>query len=500
MSPTEQLEIETKYDVDEHALLPALHELPGVASVAQPVELNLVAVYFDTARFDLAAAGVTLRRRTGGEDDGWHVKVPVASGQRLEIRHELGDEVQKVPIELIRTVRVHVRDQELVPVVTLQTRRLVHRLLDADGKVLAELSEDEVTAEVTGADPESWREWELELVNGGEDLLAAADPLLRDAGAEPAKGPSKLARALGDWVPEAAQWELPNKPTTADMFRNYAGEQVAAIYQRDPEVRRDLPDSVHKMRVATRRLRSALATYRPVVDREAGDQLRAELKWFAGELGGARDAEVLRERLTAMVADEPAELVMGRVAGTIDDHLRGVYKAARQEALEALESERYFRLLDALDALIADPPLVGEPQSAAKQLPELLQHDWKRVRKAVGRVDDADDLVEQQHELHEVRKASKRLRYAGESAEPVLGTDAGKLAALAEQAQEVLGEHQDSVVARDLLRQLAVQVQLDGGNAFTFGRLHALEQQRGADARREFTELWPSIKLPQSLR
>jgi CHAD domain-containing protein len=254
------------------------------------------------------------------------------------------------------------------------------------------------------------------------------------------------------------------------------------------------------MRVATRRLRSALATYRPVVDREAGDQLRAELKWVAGELGRARDAEVLRERLTALVADEPAELVMGRVVGTIDDHLRSVYKEAREQALEALESERYFRLLDALDALLTAPPLVGEPRKAAKQLPELLRHDWKRLRQAVGRVDDTDELIEQDHELHDVRKASKRLRYAAESAEPVLGTDAGKLAALVEQVQEVLGEHQDSVVARDLLRQLAVQVHLDGGNAFSFGRLHALEQQRGADTRQEFTELWPSIKLPKSVR
>ncbi|MDX6291419.1 MAG: hypothetical protein QOH50_494 [Kribbellaceae bacterium] len=500
MPPTEQLEIETKYDVDERAMLPALHELPGVASVAQPVELNLVAVYFDTAGFDLAAAGVTLRRRTGGEDDGWHVKLPVASGERLEIRHELGEAMQKVPIELVRTVRVHVRKRELAPVVTLRTRRLVHRLLDADGKILAELSEDEVTAEATGAEPESWREWELELVNGEEDLLAAADPLLRGAGAEPAKGPSKLARALGDRVPAAEQRELQKNPTTADVFCAYAGVQIAAIYRRDPEVRRDLPDSVHKVRVATRRLRSALATYRPVVDREAGDQLRAELKWVAGELGRARDAEVLRERLTALVADEPAELVMGRVVGTIDDHLRSVYKEAREQALEALESERYFRLLDALDALLTAPPLVGEPRKAAKQLPELLRHDWKRLRQAVGRVDDTDELIEQDHELHDVRKASKRLRYAAESAEPVLGTDAGKLAALVEQVQEVLGEHQDSVVARDLLRQLAVQVHLDGGNAFSFGRLHALEQQRGADTRQEFTELWPSIKLPKSVR
>src|SRR3954469_13962333 len=119
MAPTEQLEIETKYDVGTSVILPALHELPGVASVAQPVELDLEAVYFDTADLDLAAHKVTLRRRTGGEDDGWHVKFPVSSGERLEIRHPLGRSMQKVPLQVVRIVRVHARDHELIPVVTL---------------------------------------------------------------------------------------------------------------------------------------------------------------------------------------------------------------------------------------------------------------------------------------------------------------------------------------------------------------------------------------------
>ncbi|WP_020389044.1 CYTH and CHAD domain-containing protein [Kribbella catacumbae] len=493
MAPTEQLEIETKYDVDEHAILPALHELPGVASVAQPVELNLEAVYFDTAGLDLAAAKVTLRRRTGGEDDGWHVKLPVSSGERLEIQHPLGRAVRKVPLQVVRAVRVHARDNELVPVVSLATRRIVHRLLDADGEVLAEISDDEVTSTVDG-ESETWREWEVELVNGDTDLLEAAEPVLRAAGAKPASGPSKLARALGDRVPARDTWELPNKPTTADLFRAYAAEQVQAIHRRDPEVRRDLPDSVHKMRVATRRLRSALATYRPVVDREAGDQLRAELKWLAGELGGARDAEVLREHFSTAVDAQPVELVMGKVAGFIDTHLRTVYKAGRVQALAALESERYFRLLDALDELITNPPLTGETRKAAKQLPELLDHDWKRMSKAVKRMEGAEDATTQDHELHEVRKASKRLRYAAESAVPVLADEATGLVSRAKEVQEVLGDHQDSVVARDLLRELAVQVYLDGGNAFTFGRLHAAEEQRGEASRIAFLELWPTLK------
>ena len=363
MTPTEQLEIETKYDVDEHAILPALHELPGVDRVEQPVELALEAVYFDTADLRLAQNKVTLRRRTGGVDDGWHIKLPAARG-RMEIQHPLGRAVRKVPIQVVRAVRVHIRDHELAPVVTLATRRIVHRLVDVEGEVLAEVSDDHVTATIDGEEPQTWREWEVELVGGSTELLEAAEPVLRDAGATPAAGPSKLARALGDRVPKRETWELPSKPTTADLFRAYAAAQVEAIHLRDPEVRRDLPDSIHKMRVATRRLRSALATYRPVVDRAVGDAIRDELKWFAGELGGARDAEVLREHFLVAVSEQPQELVMGRVAGYIDDHLRGVYKQARMQALEALESERYFRLLDTLDELVASPPLLDAETKA----------------------------------------------------------------------------------------------------------------------------------------
>jgi CHAD domain-containing protein len=232
-----------------------------------------------------------------------------------------------------------------------------------------------------------------------------------------------------------------------------------------------------------------------VVDREAGDRIRVELKWLAGELGVARDAEVQREHFAAEVAEQPAELVMGRVAGRIDDHLRGVYKEGRAGAMAALESVRYFRLLDALEELIAKPPLVGDDRKAAKQIGDLLDHDWRRMRKAVKRAKAAETSAEEDHELHEVRKAAKRLRYAAESAVPVLGDGAAELAARAEEVQEVLGEHQDSVVSRDLLRQLAVQVHLDGGNAFTFGRLHAAEEIRGTKSRNAFFDLWPNLKL-----
>jgi CHAD domain-containing protein len=398
-----------------------------------------------------------------------------------------------VPIAVVRTVRVHARDHALVPVVTLHTRRVVHRLLDADGAVLAEVADDNVTATVVGGEPESWREWEVELVDGDRLLLEDAGELLQSAGARPASGPSKLARALGDRVPSASDWTLPKKPRTSELFRAYAAAQVQAIHERDPEVRRDVPDSIHKFRVATRRLRSALATYRPVIERSAGDEIRAELKWLAGELGVARDAEVQREHFAAEVAEQPVELVMGRVAGRIDDHLRAVYNSGRAGALAALESPRYFRLLDALDELLANPPLTGDDRKARKHIDDLLDHDRKRMRKAVKRSEAAETVAEQDHELHEVRKAAKRLRYAAESAVPVLGDEAAALAARAEEVQEILGEHQDSVVSREFLHHLALEVFADGGNPFTFGRLHAAEEARGNSSRDAFYELWPTL-------
>ena len=93
---------------------------------------------------------------------------------------------------------------------------------------------------------------------------------------------------------------------------------------------------------------------------------------------------------------------------------------------------------------------------------------------------------ERDHWYHEIRKAAKRLRYAGEAVEPAFGAPAAALAENAENLQEVLGEHQDSVVARQALRELGARIHLEGENAFTIGRLHALEQTRADEAAAEF--------------
>jgi len=489
-------ETERKYEVDEAVAVPDLTGLAGVAAVQEPVELELDATYFDTSDFRLVAAGCTLRRRTGGTDQGWHLKVARPDGDRDETHQPLGRAKVKVPGPLASLVRVHVRDRPLRPVARVSTRRILRRLVDEEGRVLAELCDDHVTAQQLGDQHAAtyWREWEIELVDGDGKLLNAVGKRLRKVGAHDAPGPSKLIRALGDRAAAsdtADGGDLSVDSPAADVVLAYLREQVRELQARDPLVRRDEYDSVHKMRVAARRLRSALATYRPLLDREITEPLRDELKWLGTVLGEARDAEVMHERLRKILEHEPAELVLGPVARRIDVELGGRYREAHGRVLAELDGQRYFRLLDQLDAVVSHPPLTELASGpAGKVLPRRVRRTWQRVRGYAEQADAAASTEQRVELLHEVRKAAKRARYAGESVTVVFGSDAADFAAGFEAVQEVLGEHQDSVVTRDLLLRMGIQAHLDGDNGFTFGRWHGLEQKRGDASQAKYAAVW----------
>ncbi|MGY1724050.1 CYTH domain-containing protein [Blastococcus sp. SYSU DS0533] len=198
----EQLEIERKFDVDGEFTVPRLDEVPGVAAVADPVVHELTAVYHDTPDLRLVRARVTLRRRTGGPDEGWHLKLPAGAAARRELHAPLADGTDVAPAELLEVIGGLLAGEVPAPVVTMRTRRVVTALRDAAGRVLAELADDTVTATVGagtgGGAPEvrSWRELEVELVDGPEPLLAAVGEVLLAAGARPSPRASKLAFAL----------------------------------------------------------------------------------------------------------------------------------------------------------------------------------------------------------------------------------------------------------------------------------------------------------------
>ncbi len=238
-------------------------------------------------------------------------------------------------------------------------------------------------------------------------------------------------------------------------------------------------EGVHKLRIAARRLRSALATYAPVLTGDRPARLGEELRWLGSVLAEARDAQVLRDRLAGLVRAQPDELVLGPVLRRIDDELGAAFRTGRSTALKTLSGARYFTLLGDLEAFVAAPPLTARAARPAHQeLPWLLRRDLRRVRRRDQRVAEATGREEEDEALHAVRKAAKRLRYAAESADPVLGDDAARLGECAKAMQELLGEHQDTVVARRTVRVIGIQAHRAGESGFTFGRLHALEERR----------------------
>src|SRR5690349_5744079 len=191
-------EVEHKYDVEDAAALPSLTDLPDVASVGGPHNFRLEAHYFDTEDLALGRRGITLRRRTGGDDDGWHLKLPV-KGARQEIHAPLGRTVQIPPIALRRIVLGVVRGVPLGHVGTVSTERTMASLLDADDALLAEICDDRVVATRArpGGDEEhAWRDGEVEVHDARPRLTKALRKRVRAAGAEPSSAPSKFRRLV----------------------------------------------------------------------------------------------------------------------------------------------------------------------------------------------------------------------------------------------------------------------------------------------------------------
>lgn len=502
MHLTPAVEIERKFDVADDTALPPLHDVPGVERVDQPVEHQLEAEYYDTKDLRLAARQITLRRRTGGEDAGWHLKLPAGPEERHEYHEPLGKRATGVPAPLLQLVRVHVRDEALIPVARLRTRRIVHRLRDEDGQALADFTDDQVQAEALGPEHIShrWREWEVELTKGSRDLLDAVQDLLAASGVEPTRNSSKLARTLGTGrpaIPRRATEPTRTGPA-GHVLLAYLAEQLAALEHEDPRVRRDKHDAVHRMRVATRRARSVLATYRTLLkDTETVRHVRDELKWLAGVLGQARDAEVMHQRLKDMLADEPADLVMGPVTRRVDLELGNHYRTAHTHVLEALDGKRYFRLLDTLESVLAAPTLAPLGIQPAKEvIPELINRDITRLREAVREAREHPAGIGDHPALHEARKDGKRLRYAAEAALPMKPKKAAALMEAAHGIQKILGDHQDSVVTRALLRRLGATAFQQGENGFSYGRLHALEQTAALEAEKRFHLEWKNLSTP----
>lgn len=449
---TTVIEIERKYDVDEEVPLPDLVGLPDAAQVDPQGTLALSATYYDTDDLDLIRAGITLRRRTGGDDAGWHLKLPVGT-DRHELQVPLEGSAEEPPLELTAILRGVLRERPLVRVGAVDTNRVSILLRAVDGRLLAEVCDDRVTARRITSGPseaETWREWEVEFNGEPDRMVDELERRLLAAGARPSARRAKLARILPTTAPATiGAARVKKKATAAEVMAPYLATQVAEITRLDPLVRADVPDAVHRMRVAGRRVRAVLGTYRDVFDRKRTGPLRIEVKWLVEELGRPRDLEVLRDRLEVLLAGNAVEV------GSVIEAEHG---AAHRAAVEAMMSPRYFALVDSLRALAEAPPWSARAEKPArKHLRTALLKDFRRLERATEKARRSSDVHERASRLHDVRKAAKRIRYSVEAVVPVFGADARRLAGTLAELQDVLGEHHDTVLARLALLRLAEQ-------------------------------------------
>lgn len=481
------LEVERKFDVVESTVSPSFDGLASVARVERSPSQHLDAVYFDTPGRDLAAHHVTLRRRTGGADAGWHLKLPAGPDARTEVRAPLGDATDAVPEALLDVVLAIVRDRPLAPVARITTNRTVDMLYGPDGIALAEFCDDQVTAKADQDSPEQrWREWELELADGGDrELLDRLTNRLLDAGAEPAGHGSKLARVL-----EAAGTPEPEAPARPDdPIHRAVAEQVEQLLVWDRAVRADVYDSVHQMRVTTRKIRSLLQSSAGAFGLTDDAWILDELRQLAAVLGVARDAEVLAERYEKALDEMPDELVRGPVRERLVDGAKRHYESGLRRSVIAMRSQRYFRLLDALEGLVATEPPPAPPGEEPAEL--TIDAAYRKIRKAAKKAADPEN-PDRDEALHRIRKGAKRLRYTAAA------TGADKVSDRAKTIQTLLGDHQDSVVSRTHLSDQATAAHAAGEDTFTYGLLF---QQEDDLAKRSREQLDAALKeLDSSVR
>lgn len=481
---TSYVERELKFDVDPAFVLPDLQSMLPAGGRTEIASEHLRSDYYDTAEHALLRAQITLRHRTGINDAGWQLKVP-HEPFREEIRVDSHSE--SIPDELSLLLMGITGGRELRQIASVITDRTVFRLLAADGRTLAEIDDDMVNAASGGpaAVLSQWREVEVELGDDEDELLYALGKQLRRAGARPSAAASKLARALPPLEPAPRGQRKRSKVrlTAGDAVGAYIAEQHRVILSGDIALRRGDGGVIHKTRVATRRLRSTLRVFADLYDADRAVWLDRELAWYAALLGEVRDRQVLQKRLDVMLDEVDESLLLGPVRARVDSELRQEQDEHWQLLQHDLKQDRYLTLLSEVEAWVHAPPVTSAASRPAKTIARHVRRANRQVARKLGKANSTGDI----HLLHSARKAAKRARYAAEAAEPVTGAQAAhKQADRYQRLQDLLGEHQDSLVSADLIRRLGAKAgTTPGENGFAFGILHEREEQKAQRARRK---------------
>lgn len=489
---TEHREIEFKFRIpaDVHLDLPELLDQASDSRVSPEPTRSMSAIYYDTSNLNLLRWGITLRHRTGGGDDGWHMKVPVATSSGSSARDEIRIDTPAgaVPSELASIVAPLLRRQEITPMAQVDTERRPFVLLNDAGERLVEVVDDHVTVGVPGLDATSeFREIEVELLDyssAGAHLATSINKTLVAAGALP-NSLSKAAQALGRRAadpPDVPFIDYPGPDAPAiDALQAIFSRYVRDLVLADVGVRRGLPDSVHQMRVSCRRLRGALTTFRPLLDPDVTSFLREELAWLATELGEVRDTEVQLDALSEGIEDvNTREFVV--------QQLQQKLRAARSSALAALRSDRHDFLLEDLILLVSEPPVGARAfETVDTVIRECVGEPWRKLRRKV----DAARPDSPAEQWHRIRINAKKARYAVEAVAPVFGPSYRRLGKSLAWVTDTLGSRQDAQVSVRTLEAIAQSA--PAPVAYRLGVHAATCAIAGNDDVHAFLDRWPDI-------
>lgn len=438
--------------------------------------------FYDTADLRLLRWGFELCR----DGDGWLVTLPPhPSIPTSPTTRRIGGASTTPPAAAVELVRAPARGRDLGQIARVVLRIRTVELRDPAGAVQAVVDERELS--VFDGRRLIARIPQVE-IRGESPMVDAVVSRFEERGATRSEPQPLLRHAVGGRADEQADVVRPSlggNASVEDMVRASLADATIRLVTADPYARlgEDL-EGVHQARVATRRLRSDLRTYRDLLDPEWNRSLRDELKWLAGLLGTARDADVLRDRLAAAIGALPGE---DRDRGAplldrIDTERAAAYSALR----DGLISDRYLELLNRLVGASAEPALVVAAETGAREVfPDLVRGPWKHLHGDVAGLEDSPPDAA----LHAVRIRAKRARYAAEAASDVIGKPARRFARRAAQIQEVLGNHQDAVVAAGWLRDAAV-VSDDVGAAYVAGVLAGQELQIARSLRDDWEDAW----------
>jgi CHAD domain-containing protein len=520
------LEREVKLEAGIGFRIPDLDGLyPGV-TVQPHAEQHLQAVYVDTPDLRLVRNGLTLRHRSerspSSSPGEWTLKLPEPSSgeglSRLEINWP--GRWGPVPTEISNLLRAYRRGEALGPIARLVTHRRRAVLSGRQGEPLLEIDDDVVSVMDGRRLAARFREVEVEVVGSAPpSLLHATVARLEEAGAVVGEARPKLVRAIGFRASEPGDVvTVPVKRTApiGEVIRAAIAQGYLRLLAHDLGVRLDEdPEDVHQARVATRRLRSDLRTFRQFLPDAWSLETRSELGWVADALGRARDADVLFERLQREVDD-----LDGRDAGagaTLLSRLVAERDQAHVHLMEVFDSDRYAALLDRLVMAARElPPLkppgeveqpviapdAGElPTSGAgahhprpdrdaparEVAPSVVSGPWRHLARAVAALGPTPS----DEALHEIRIRAKRLRYASEAVADVVGRPAVDLARLAADLQGVLGDFHDAIVAEEWLRHASASA--SPAQALAAGQLIARQRQDAAHGREIWSESWKRL-------